>query len=116
MSPSAPGTGAYALNALGYTSFPQGSAGIQDAEYAIDLAAVTTTTGGVAFTFLDNTNEGTSNEFYGIDNVAVTSTAVSAAPEPSAWLLLFAGIGGIGLALRRARKTVSFGFKGAFSA
>ena len=42
--------------------------------------------------------------------------AVSAAPEPSTWLLMFAGIGGIGLMLRRAKKTMSFRFKDAFAA
>ena len=42
--------------------------------------------------------------------------AVSAAPEPSTWLLMSAGIGGIGLMLRRAKKTMGFRFKDAFSA
>ena len=41
---------------------------------------------------------------------------VSAAPEPSTWLLMFAGIGGIGLMLRRAKKTMGFRFKDALSA
>ena len=40
---------------------------------------------------------------------------IAAAPEPSTWLLMFAGIGGIGLMLRRA-KTMGFRFKDAFSA
>ena len=37
-------------------------------------------------------------------------------PEPSTWLLMFAGLGGIGLMLRRAKQTVGFRFKDAFSA
>ncbi len=40
----------------------------------------------------------------------------SAAPEPSTWLLMFAGLGAVGLMLRRAKKTMSFRFKDAFSA
>ncbi len=42
--------------------------------------------------------------------------AVSAAPEPSTWVLMFAGIGGIGLMLRRAKTTMGFRFKDALSA
>ena len=41
---------------------------------------------------------------------------VSAVPEPSTWLLMFAGIGGIGLMLRRARRTMRFRFEDAFVA
>ena len=44
------------------------------------------------------------------------ASAVSAAPEPSTWLLMFAGIGGIGLMLRQAKRTVSFRPKDALSA
>jgi hypothetical protein len=32
--------------------------------------------------------------------------AISAAPEPSTWLLMFVGIGGVGLGLRRTNKSV----------
>ena len=41
---------------------------------------------------------------------------VSAAPEPSTWLLMFAGIGGIGLMMRRAKTTMGFRFKDASAA
>ena len=44
------------------------------------------------------------------------SGAVSAAPEPGTWLLMFAGIGGIGLMLRQARRKMGFRFRDAFSA
>ncbi len=44
------------------------------------------------------------------------SSPISAAPEPSIWLLMFAGIGGIGLMLRRAKSTMGFRFKDALSA
>ena len=47
--------------------------------------------------------------FSGANGVAFS--AVSAAPEPSTWLLMFAGIGGIGLMLRRAKGTMGFRFK-----
>ena len=42
--------------------------------------------------------------------------SVSAAPEPSTWLLMIAGIGGIGLLLRQSKRTAGFQFKDAFSA
>ena len=35
----------------------------------------------------------------------------SAAPEPSTWVLMFAGIGGIGLVLRQAKRKIGFRFK-----
>ena len=54
---------------------------------------------------------GSTGYSFEFDNVAV-----SAAPEPSTWLLMFAGIGGIGLMLRRAKKTMGFRFKDALSA
>ena len=40
---------------------------------------------------------------------------VSAAPEPSIWLLSIAGIAGIGLMLRRAKQTVGLRFKDVFA-
>jgi hypothetical protein len=48
------------------------------------------------------------NEFVGLDNVSLS--VISAVPEPSTWLLMIAGIGGLGLMLRRANKSVGFGF------
>ena len=47
---------------------------------------------------------------------ATQVSSVSAAPEPSTWLLMFAGLGGVGLMLRRAKWTTSFRFKDAISA
>ena len=41
---------------------------------------------------------------------------VSAAPEPSTWSLMIVGLGGVGLMLRRAKKTMSAGLKYAFTA
>jgi hypothetical protein len=38
----------------------------------------------------------------------VENEPISSAPEPSSWLLMFAGLGGIGLALRRAERRVGF--------
>ena len=54
---------------------------------------------------------GSTGYSFEFDNVAV-----SAAPEPSSWLLMFAGIGGTGVMLRRAKKTMGFRLKNAFSA
>ena len=52
----------------------------------------------------------------GSHNEEFNFNITSAAPEPSTWLLMFAGIGGIGLMLRRAKETMGFRFKDAFSA
>ena len=43
----------------------------------------------------------------------ISSDSVSAAPEPSAWLLMFAGVCGIGLALRRAKPSRGLPITGA---
>ena len=109
----APQTGAVAVDTLGYGVHN----GFDDATYDFSYTfAPTGTSTQIAFT--SNDNEGVGNEFYGIDNVSVTGvqSAVSAAPEPSTWLLMFAGIGGIGLMLRRAKQTTGFRFKDAFTA
>ena len=44
------------------------------------------------------------------------SAPMSAAPEPPTWFLMMAGVGGIGLMLRRAKKTMGFRVKDAFAA
>ena len=52
----------------------------------------------------------------GSHNEDFTFDIASAAPEPSTWALMIAGLGGIGLMLRRAKKTMGFRLKAAFSA
>ena len=42
---------------------------------------------------------------------SLTFTPTSAVPEPATWLLMIAGIGGIGLILRRAKKEYGFKWK-----
>ncbi len=114
---SAPATGASGTDTLGYSGFPDSGNGIQDSIYNITLG-VTPTASTTDLTFTSFANEGPGNEFYGLDNLSVTGQAnsISAAPEPSTWLLMFVGIGGIGLMLRRAKKTMGFRFKDALSA
>jgi hypothetical protein len=104
---SQPGTGAATLNALGYSGFPQGSAGIQDAEYTITNQIVLSTASTISFTFIDNSNEGMGNEFYGIDNVTVSTDAITTAvPEPSTWAMMLLGFAGLGfMGYRRKNKT-----------
>jgi len=45
-----------------------------------------------------------------------TTVTVSAAPEPSTWLLMVAGVGAIGLMLRRAKTTLGLRLKTALAA
>ena len=57
--------------------------------------------------------------FYNTDLIYDSASAissVSAAPEPSTWLLMIAGIGGIGLMLRQARRKTGFRLKKSFAA
>ena len=65
--------------------------------------------------------ESTASGQYGGDvpnptGVVATLSAVSAAPEPSTWLLMFAGIGGIGVMMRQAKRKMGFRFKVALAA
>jgi hypothetical protein len=98
---SAPVTGAATVNGLGYTNqFPTSDpdvngvpTNVQDAEYDITLTPIVDSNGTISFTFTDNSNEGASNEFYGIDNVVVTTDAgVSSTPEPATFALVGLGL------------------------
>ena len=103
---SAPGAGAATLNALGYTGFPA-AAGIQDAEYNFSLSPITDSFGAFSFGFTDLSNEGASNEFYGIDNIVVSINNVpgtGAVPEPATWAMMVVGFGAVGSAMRSRRK------------
>ena len=94
---SAPGTGAATINGLDYSGFPSDyTPNIQDAEYDIILN-IPVSSGDISFTFTDNSNEGASNEFYGIDNVVVTDAGgapppVASTPEPASLALLSLGL------------------------
>ncbi|THD57483.1 PEPxxWA-CTERM sorting domain-containing protein [Phenylobacterium sp.] len=98
----APQTGASAKDTLGYGA-PGG--GYDDATY--DFSYTFTPTGATTvITFTSNDNEGVANEFYGIDNVAVTGVrpvTAGGVPEPASWALMIMGFGGAGALLRRRR-------------
>ena len=52
-----------------------------------------------------------SADFIAFDNVTLgASSPMSAVPEPSTWLLMITGIGGIGLMLRQAKRKMGFSF------
>ena len=63
--------------------------------------------------FASQSGVGTSS---GSHNESFTFNVVSAAPEPATWALMIAGLGGIGLMLRRARKTMGLRLRDGFSA
>ena len=100
--------------------------------YSEDLVQNGDFVSGTSFSFADVTAVCTGVTVCGQNNVGVTPGAtisgpvttaasftvpdVSAAPEPSTWLLMFAGIGCMGLMLRWAKKTMGFRFKDALSA
>ena len=108
-----PTTGAATVNALGYTGFPDSGNGIQDSEYNFNSNGV----GPLAFsdsgntltiTFTSLSNEGLSNEFYGIDNIVVQTTGgtnppINAnVPEPMPVLLM--GIGLVAFIAEKRRR------------
>ena len=112
-------TGAYSIQANGgaTVAFPDngvaqpklsevatnifGGAVYTDGDYQLDFDIGSTAYAGTATV----TNEGTEITSISYDPVG---GSVSAAPEPSTWLLMIAGIGGIGLMLRRTKKTMGF--------
>lgn len=101
---SAPGAGAYSTNGLGYTGFPVTTGGSQDAEYHVSIPIADTGSSSLGLTFVDHSNEGASNEFYGIDNLVVSAASPSGVPEPAAWASLMLGVFGVGGAMRVRRK------------
>ena len=75
--------------------------------------------GGSGYSYFDADTfqeDGTHVGTFGSIDVTGSPDGVSAAPEPSTWLLMFAGIGGIGMMLRRAKRTTGVRFKDAFTA
>lgn len=85
----------------------------------LDVQKITLPAGFASSTLTSITFEGVGS--YGNPDgapflVAITAaTAVSSVPEPSTWALSMAGIGGLGLALRRARKTSRHAAQGALA-
>jgi hypothetical protein len=54
------------------------------------------------FNFIGNTDQGWSDEGYGIDNIVVT--ALDCVPEPGTWSMMLVGVAAIGGALRLQRR------------
>ena len=52
----------------------------------------------------------------GEGTLTISEAAVSAAPEPSAWLLMITGVAGVGLMLRQAKRKLGCRLKDAFAA
>jgi hypothetical protein len=98
--PSAATTGAAGVNTLGYSGFPDSGNGVQDSIYSVSLSFADTSS-SLSITFAGDTSEPTSNEFYGLDNVVVTTDASAGIPEPASLALLWAGIAGLGFVRRR---------------
>ena len=122
----------------GQTTFSEATVEINGAFQAGGVFTTNTNNiGGDGFYFIDTDTPNT-KEFYtgsvtgtvfnsgtytvadgatdGAGTLNIIGGPVSAAPEPSTWLLMIAGIGGIGLMLLRAKRTMGFRFKNAFCA
>ncbi|MGH6986083.1 MAG: PEPxxWA-CTERM sorting domain-containing protein [Caulobacteraceae bacterium] len=96
---SKPQTGATATNTLGY-----GNSG--DATYAFTYTFVPTgNTTAIVFTGQDN--QGTGDEYFGLDNIQVTGvpSVVGGVPEPATWAMLLFGFFGLGGLLRAQRRS-----------
>ena len=99
---NAPGTGSSATNTLGYT-FSQSLFG--DSTYTLNLTDLPNSSSTFSFVFTGLSDQGTSDEFYGIDNVRVGITPTATVPVPGP--LAGAGIVpllGFGLMAMRRRK------------
>ena len=51
-----------------------------------------------------DTNSTGSDQGLGVDNLTITSTVAGAVPEPTIWVMMLLGFGGIGFAMRRRTK------------
>jgi hypothetical protein len=101
-----PDTGATAIGTLGYATCCGGPG---DSIYSITLNFMSAPTTSLVLSFTDGSNEGNANEFYGIDNVVVTTNGVPV-PGPIAGAGppgLIAVCGGLIALARRRRKFVA---------
>ena len=59
--------------------------------------------------FLGQTNQGLSDESFGLDNIQVSgvTTSVGAVPEPATWAMMILGMGAVGFAMRRRRRSIT---------
>lgn len=100
-----------------------GSLSTSFASSALDVGITDVKINGTSYTVADLASPGVSGipiTAYSLNTIEVigngkgtydgTATfAASAAPEPAIWALMIAGMGGMGLMLRRAKKTLGFG-------
>jgi len=109
-------------------SFSGGEQLAANTRYWIEITG-TTYSVGAWNAAADDSGTGVANEYFSTFNgvapnaagafqmeVTAEPAGVSAAPEPSAWLLMIAGVGGVGLLLRRATKCLGLQFKGVVAA
>ena len=73
---SVPQTGAATVGTLGYSEFPADISYAQDTTYNFTLSNLSDSSSTITLVFTGNSNEVIGNEFYGIDNVLVSTNTI----------------------------------------
>jgi hypothetical protein len=79
----------------------------QDQTFHLAFTGIAPTGSTTKIDFIGATNQGWSDEGYGIDNVVVNGTLARAVPEPATWTMLLGGVFAMGAALRSRRRAVA---------
>ncbi len=100
-SPGGTGSDASLTGVLGYSYY--GPDHTYHLSYVVPVAGAST-----VISFIGASEQGWSDEGFGIDNVVVTGTPLArGVPEPATWTMMMLGVFGLGALLRRRQQAVS---------